>query len=873
MSKDLNIDVAISELLATQQKPTYPTDHKAGMRVPKGGSSCASCEYLADNKTDCTNEYFQKWHGSPVIPAPIDEYCSDWYEHDGIEAFGTTEGAIKGWDTRGRGREGEKVKIQVYKRPDHPEPGAVEVTKYYGHPEPDESERARIIQEFRQVILGDHETTTEHVNFRDLIPMQGTLIENRFQKLSKAPEEWLKTHLPQVFEEGGKMYVIDGHHRIASDLKDGKDNGEVFVFRARHKIAAYGTSEGAVKGWDTRGRGRHEEIKTYPVKMGGRTIHVTVPDDEEDQQLRKDIGTQEAFDKLTEKEGRYYRGTTTLALERIAKEGALKQNPHPLKLIKVDPWFGVAKTIHSTKGYTYLTTNEQVAQYYAMGKQQFAEAKPGDEVFFGPMEMIKPKDGPAPISGVKPVVLTLKVPASIQKGIKPDPASEKINESYMFKGSIPAKYITGVKELDGTEWKTIDWKPPVKHRVHAEEEEPMLEFHFVLDSVDDLAQLITPEEEQELDVEAAIQELLSYGTSEGVRKEWDTRGRGRKQEVAGDGWVTKDGKFHSLKDMGLKVEEHGWAAVRLGLSTMNSETQREDAMKKGAVRVRHLSGFDSVGLESWKKDQSNLRETIERLPDYVKSIGVETYSPRHAYRDGLSREQALTYIGGEKHSKGYDPSFHQRNMDAQALFHGVDIEGFTGPGEEMIRAALSRVPPELLKNVESIVAAPQLQPIHGRYDPLTKTVLINPLIFKLRQRFGEGQGWIHHTELALVHEIGHSVYVFLPEKLKDEWREISGWMVGWKEGQDQPYEEKRPGWPHTTSNWTHKSGVKFTRKYATKNDDEDFADSFAFMMLNKPHQMAKEKREFLERLIKDQVKMYPQALIQGPEKAYGERGN
>lgn len=78
---------------ANEVKPTYPEDHVAGMRVPKGGSSCASCKYLADNKKDCTSTYFQKWNGGPVIPGPIDEYCSDWYVHDGkIEAGGPGSG-------------------------------------------------------------------------------------------------------------------------------------------------------------------------------------------------------------------------------------------------------------------------------------------------------------------------------------------------------------------------------------------------------------------------------------------------------------------------------------------------------------------------------------------------------------------------------------------------------------------------------------------------------------------------------------------------------------------------------------------------------------------------------------------------------------
>jgi hypothetical protein len=65
---------------SANSRATYPPDHKPGMRVPKGGSSCKTCEYLAPNQRLCTNKYFIKWHGSNVIPAPVDSYCSDWYE-------------------------------------------------------------------------------------------------------------------------------------------------------------------------------------------------------------------------------------------------------------------------------------------------------------------------------------------------------------------------------------------------------------------------------------------------------------------------------------------------------------------------------------------------------------------------------------------------------------------------------------------------------------------------------------------------------------------------------------------------------------------------------------------------------------------------
>src|ERR1700731_879626 len=113
---DSEIDVLVEDLLAYAQDlsaahpvPQYPDDHVAGMAVPKGGSNCAKCEYLADNKTDCTNEYFQKWNGGPVIPGKIDEHCRDWFEAGDLEAYGTSEGVRKEWDTRGRGRKAKPL--------------------------------------------------------------------------------------------------------------------------------------------------------------------------------------------------------------------------------------------------------------------------------------------------------------------------------------------------------------------------------------------------------------------------------------------------------------------------------------------------------------------------------------------------------------------------------------------------------------------------------------------------------------------------------------------------------------------------------------------------------------------------------------------
>jgi hypothetical protein len=61
----------------------YPSNHKPGMEVPIGGSSCSSCKYLGEDKKTCINQYFILWNGSKLLPAPADKYCSDWYEPKG----------------------------------------------------------------------------------------------------------------------------------------------------------------------------------------------------------------------------------------------------------------------------------------------------------------------------------------------------------------------------------------------------------------------------------------------------------------------------------------------------------------------------------------------------------------------------------------------------------------------------------------------------------------------------------------------------------------------------------------------------------------------------------------------------------------------
>lgn len=57
-----------------------PESHQAGMRVIKGGSMCANCEYWTEEGNLCTSKYWKKWSEVEEIPYPADEYCCNWWE-------------------------------------------------------------------------------------------------------------------------------------------------------------------------------------------------------------------------------------------------------------------------------------------------------------------------------------------------------------------------------------------------------------------------------------------------------------------------------------------------------------------------------------------------------------------------------------------------------------------------------------------------------------------------------------------------------------------------------------------------------------------------------------------------------------------------
>lgn len=61
--------------------PKYDTDHKVGMQVPKGGSSCSTCHYLSSDGLSCKEDKWYKWNfNDPKLPYSNNQYCCDFWK-------------------------------------------------------------------------------------------------------------------------------------------------------------------------------------------------------------------------------------------------------------------------------------------------------------------------------------------------------------------------------------------------------------------------------------------------------------------------------------------------------------------------------------------------------------------------------------------------------------------------------------------------------------------------------------------------------------------------------------------------------------------------------------------------------------------------
>jgi hypothetical protein len=139
-------------------------------------------------------------------------------------------------------------------------------------------------------------------------------------------------------------------------------------------------------------------------------------------------------------------------------------------------------------------------------------------------------------------------------------------------------------------------------------------------------------------LQAAIRSLVAYGTSEGVKKEWDERGRGRKESdsaIEHDGWVTKDGTFYQ------RHGTHAETAVAKGLVSEDQQGALGSAdhinlhaLANGNIRVLYSSpsayGGSRADIEIYKLDKKTrvlVSSALDRMAVFPENVTLDIRIP------------------------------------------------------------------------------------------------------------------------------------------------------------------------------------------------------------------------------------------------------
>jgi hypothetical protein len=663
---------SIAEAFHEKARATYPADHQAAMRVPKGGSSCASCKYVSDDGKDCSNEHYQTWNGSKHLPYAADEYCSDWYEPKKEIAAGGI----------GSGCHGPNC----------------------GRPSKDN---------YLETKTGDAQGTNKGGFYR------GADGKDRYVKFYKDPVQ-------------GKVEVLA--NEIYRDLGIGAPKSTVF-----------NTATGEA--------------------FGSELIH-------------------------------------------DSKE---------LNAIKITP--AIAGKIMDGFAADVLTANWDAVGLEKDNIRVISDGTP-HRVDNGGSFLFRAQTGRKPDS-------LLNNPTETKGFFDP-----KVNRAYQSVAKTAG--YTSVASMGHELERQVNSIAALEHKSGGWDK-------YVSDKVPGLTGSDRDKVVGMLNARTAVLKNLagihaSFEGGEGVMDE--SKGW---HGVDLDGTIAYHKTWKGITHIGKPIIGQALAKVKLWLKK-GEKVKIFTARASDPRAIKPIEKFCMAvfgqKLEITDRKDENM---IDLLDDRVLRVEENT-----------GKLLAATETSGQG-----------------SLWNGIKLVGFTGPQEEAIRAILSRIPPELLIHVLNVQSADELNAKHGRYLPDEHKILFNPGNLVLRQRFGKGELPILHADLTLVHEVGHSLYKALTAEEKWSWLTISGWLVGTKKGQAPAYVEKRPGWEHSISKWTHKVGAKFSRYYGEKNPDEDFSDCFAFYLMNKAHEIGDKKKEFFDAYIQAHVKRYPQASIQSPIKAGG----
>ena len=362
-------------------------------------------------------------------------------------------------------------------------------------------------------------------------------------------------------------------------------------------VAAVGTSDGAVKGWDTRGRkGKSSSI------------------------LRNDLDRPPAAERLPKLA--YYHGTSSALEASILKNGLIPGKDKGGDAWALDHGFKAEMKMYGISGRAaavYLTKNIHEASMF---------------------EKLAMQEHP----GSQGVVFKISVPAASAKNLEED----KFSLGTRYNGSIPPSWIS-VLGHSATTKEQFDLKHPGGY---ATASAATVLYAVIL----------------------AKPDVQAYGTSDGTKKAWDTRGRGRKVDPA----TLQKMKFHpsgELKQGTAKSEPSDRMKralanrVPCGMAKQKTADESEETISVavGIPRTRNNSAFDlrndKVGVEiKTFEDTKNGKCTMNKDALARKKAEGE--------KDGLHVYTVVADKRGDKVQYYYAPgvgSFRLGGMKAVSL--------------------------------------------------------------------------------------------------------------------------------------------------------------------------------------------------------------
>jgi ADP-ribose pyrophosphatase YjhB (NUDIX family) len=862
----------------SDSEPTYPRDHKAGMRVPKGGSSCASCKYVSDDGKDCSNIHFRVWNGSSHLPAPADEYCSDWYEpKKDIAAAGSHEGALKGWDTRGRSIHESNDLVRRWKGGDKASsaeggpPFKLQTgLNYKNLTDPNLKEPP-----FPELPPGMHAAAGIIMQEKDgrvwtVTPMNyyGGYVQTFPKGTLQGMESLQQAAIREVHEETGLVPKITG---FAGDV-----TRTTSVTRYYFGERVGGSPEGADKETfkvNLIPADEHLANRLLNVDNEKTSDHTLIQQFKTDPSKFDPIETKTGEAQGTNKGG-FYKGSDGVdRYVKFYKDSVQGKGEVLANEIYRDLGVGAPKSaIFDTP------------QGEAFGSELIKGSKELNSVPLTSALATKIMDGFAAdvltanwdavgLEHDNVRVTSNGTPYRVdnggsflmraQQGRKPDALLNNPTETKgFFDPKINKMYLTVAKAAGYTSVESMGHELESQvSKISALESKSGGWDKYVTDKIPSLTGSDRDKIVGMLNARtAALKSLAGIKAASDPGVEHPTGEGSSVSAPVEEGVFDKDKGWHGVDLDGTIAYHKAWKGPTHVGRPING-----DALKQVKEWLKH---GEKVKIFSARASHP---ESIKPIEDWCLKVFGQKLEITDRKDENMidALDDRIFHI---KENTGKILGATETSGQA-TLWNGIKLVNFTGPQEEAIRAMLSRIPPELLVHVLCVESAPELNAKHGRYLSDEHKILFNPGNLILRQRFGKGELPILHADLTLVHEVGHSLYKALTPQEQLAWLRISGWYPGSKAGQAPAYVEKRPGWEHNISRWTHKVGAKFSRYYGEKNPDEDFADCFAFYLMNKAHEIGDEKKAFFDAYIQQHVKRYPQASIQSPIKAGGVNGN